>query len=75
MSGLLFDRRGFKSLHVFFINFFNVHFSERERVSVSGGRAERERERETQNLKQAPGSELSAQRPMWGSNWEMVSDG
>ena len=27
-----------------------------------------ERERETQNLKQAPGSELSAQSPMWGLN-------
>ena len=29
---------------------------------------ERERERETLNLKQAPGSELSAQSPMRGSN-------
>uniref|UniRef100_A0ABI7X9C8 NADH dehydrogenase [ubiquinone] 1 beta subcomplex subunit 6 n=1 Tax=Felis catus TaxID=9685 RepID=A0ABI7X9C8_FELCA len=28
----------------------------------------RVRERETQNLKQAPGSELSAQSPTWGSN-------
>ena len=27
-----------------------------------------ERERETQNLKQAPGSELSVQSPMRGSN-------
>ena len=27
----------------------------------------RGRERETQNLKQAPGSELSAQSPTWGS--------
>ena len=27
-----------------------------------------ERERETQNPKQAPGSELSAQSPTWGSN-------
>ena len=27
-----------------------------------------ERERETQNLKQAPGSELAAQSPTWGSN-------
>ena len=32
---------------------------------MSGGRTEREKE--TQNPKQAPGSELSAQRPMWGS--------
>ena len=28
----------------------------------------RERERETQNLKEAPGPELSAQSPMRGSN-------
>ena len=27
---------------------------------------QREREREAQNPKQAPGSELSAQSPMWG---------
>ena len=33
---------------------------------------ERERERETQNLKQAPGSELSAQSPTWGSNSQTV---
>ena len=32
------------------------------------GEGQRERERKTQNLKQAPGSELSAQSPMWGSN-------
>ena len=30
-------------------------------------------ERETQNLKQALGSELSAQSPMWGSNSGAVS--
>ena len=35
---------------------------------MSGGGAERERERETQNPKQAPGSELSAQSPTRGSN-------
>ena len=29
---------------------------------------EGQRERETQNLKEAPGSELSAQSPTWGSN-------
>ena len=42
----------------------------RERASeraVRGG-AERERERERRNLVQAPGSELSAQSPMWGLN-------
>ena len=38
----------------------------RERQSVSRGRAEKERE--TQNLKHALGSELSAERPMRGSN-------
>ena len=47
--------------------FFNVYFSEgeRERMSRGGAKRERERERarETQNLKQAPGSELSAQSP------------
>ena len=37
---------------------------ERERAQGRG----RERERETQNLKQAPGFEPSAQGPMWGSN-------
>ena len=35
-----------------------------------GGRAETERE--TQNLKQVPGSELSAQSWTWGSNLGMV---
>ena len=39
---------------------------EREKKSTSGERAERERE--TQNLKQAPGSELSAQSPVRGLN-------
>ena len=40
-----------------------------ERVRVGEGQRERaERERETKNLKQAPGFELSAQSPMWGSN-------
>ena len=31
-----------------------------------------ERERETQNAKQAPGSELSAQSLTWGSNPQTV---
>ena len=38
---------------------------ERETEREQGGA---ERERETQNPKQAPGSELSAQSAMWGSN-------
>ena len=37
---------------------------ERETVQVGEGQSERE----TQNPKQAPGSELSAQSLMWGSN-------
>ena len=41
---------------------------ERERESKQG----RGRERETQNLKQAPGSELSAQSLMQGSNSQTV---
>ena len=42
-----------------------IHFSkDRDRVRVGEG----QRERETQNPKQAPGSELSAQSPTWGSN-------
>ena len=41
---------------------------ERERQNMSGGGAEREKERKTQNPKQAPVSELSAQSPMQGSN-------
>ena len=39
---------------------------ERERDRVNAG--EGQRETETQNLKQAPGSELSAQSPMLSSN-------
>ena len=41
---------------------------ERERARVGEG----QRERETQNLKQAPGSELSAQSLMWNSNSQTV---
>ena len=43
---------------------------DRERVRVR--ERERERERETQNLKQVPGSELSAQSMMWGSTSRTV---
>ena len=39
----------------------------RERERVRAGE-EGQRERETQNPKQAPGSELSAQSSMWGLN-------
>ena len=40
----------------------------RERQNAS---REEQRERETQNLKQAIASELSAQSPTWGSNSEL----
>ena len=39
---------------------------ERETDRVQAGQGQTERE--TQNLKQAPGSELSAQSPTWGLN-------
>ena len=50
----------------FFLIFFNVYLFLRQRETEH--EQERVRERETQNLKQAPGSELSAQSPTWGSN-------
>ena len=43
-----------------------IYLFVRERESTSKGGAERNRD--TQNPKQAPGSELSAQSPMQGSN-------
>lgn len=45
---------------------FIYFFRERERDRVRAG--EGQRETHTQNLKQAPGSELSLQSPPWGSN-------
>ena len=55
----------FLSFLFFFFYFFNVYlFWDRETEHEWG----RVRERETQNLKQAPGSELSAQSLAWGSN-------
>ena len=42
--------------------------TERDRVQAGKG----QKERETQNPKQAPGSELSAQSPKWGSNPQTV---
>ena len=44
--------------------FFNIYSFLRDRAQVGEG----QRERETQNPKQAPGSELSAQSPTWGLN-------
>ena len=50
------------------LNYFFKHLfifeTERDRAWAGEG----QRERETQNSKQTPGSELSAQSPMWGSN-------
>ena len=51
-----FSKKNFKRLFIF----------ERDRDRVPAG--EGQGERETQNPKQAPGSELSAQSPMCGSN-------
>ena len=48
--------------------FFFYFILERERVCEQV----RGRERGKQNLKQVPGSELSAQSPMWGSNSQTV---
>ena len=45
---------------------FNVYLFLRERERESEHKWGRGRERETQNLKQAPGSELSAQSPTHG---------
>ena len=51
---------------IFFLMFLFIFERERERQSVSRGGAERERK--TQNPKQAPGSQLSAQSPTRSSN-------
>ena len=48
----------------FFYYLIFIYFGDTGRVQAG----ERQRERETQNLKQAPGSKLSAQSPTWGSN-------
>ena len=52
--------------------FFNVYLflteTETDRVRARKG----QKERETQNLKQVPGSELSAQNPMQGLNSQAV---
>ena len=49
---------------LFFVNVYLFFFREREIANRGGAK----RERETQNPKQAPGSELSAQSLTWGSN-------
>ena len=55
---------GWLSLSLFYFYLF-IYFFFWERECKQG----RDRERETENSKQAPSSELSAQSPMWGSNW------
>ena len=52
-------------LKKFFFKWFCLFLSERERIYASGGGVRVQRERQIQNLKQAPGSELSAQSPTW----------
>ena len=49
---------------------FNVIFIFERETEHEHGRG-REREKEKQNLKRAPGSELSAQSPMWNFNSQM----
>ena len=53
-----------------FFLIFNVYLCVRETDRVWVG--EGQRERETQNRKQAPGSEPSAQSSIWGSNSQMA---
>ena len=59
----------YKYQGMIFLNFFNVYsFTETEREREREQARAGQRERGTQNPKQAPGSELSAQSPMRGSN-------
>ena len=57
-------------LSFFLLFFFNVYLFLRDGKRAQAG--EGQREGETQNLKKAPGSELSAQSPMQGSNSQTV---
>ena len=57
-------------MHIFLFFFLCLFITERQRdTEHEQGKG---REMETQNLKQAPGSELSAQSRMRGSNSGMV---
>ena len=56
------------SLKSVVFKFFKIFISERARETETGHKWGRGRERKTQNLKQALGSELSAQSLTWGSN-------
>ena len=57
-------------LFTYFKNNFNIYLflRDRDRARMEEG----QRKRETKDLKQAPGSEMSAQRPLWGSNPQTV---
>ena len=60
-----------KMVYLFYFAFFLTFIIfERERDRAQPGKGQTERE--TQNLKQAPGSELSAQSLKWGSNSQAV---
>ena len=51
-----------------------LYIFEKESVRARTQKGERQRDKETQNLKQAPGSELPAQGPTWGLNpWTVKS--
>ena len=52
--------------------FFNVYLFLRQREHKQDQGRDRDREGETQNPRQAPGSELSAQSPTRGSNSRSV---
>ena len=66
LPGFLVPIKGFSFEKVYFTIFLMFIFIERERDRTRAGPGQRERE--TENLKQAPGSELSAQSPTRGSN-------
>ena len=57
----------FRRMYLFFFLMF-IYFWKKDRVWAG----KRQRERETDNLKQAPDSHLSAQSPMWGSKSQTV---
>ena len=57
------------SFFFFFLMFYFIFERQREREPEQG----RGIEREAQNRKQAPGSEPSAQSPMWDSNSQTAS--
>ena len=54
--------------HLTLFKFFNVYLFLRERERAQKWGRGRETERETQNLEQAPGSQLAAQSLIRGSN-------